>query len=108
MADQTCRHCGMIHGPRCPYVKAIEYYSDGTLKRVEFHGPAAPLPDLLTQPYRFDWQPNTSVRYEATLYLCAAKDIVCCPPFCADCRDPRAREPVTKVLSPGGTDDLDQ
>lgn len=29
-----CRWCGMIHGPRCPEVKAIEYFQDGTVKRV--------------------------------------------------------------------------
>lgn len=32
-----CGWCGLIHGPRCPSVKAIEYYEDGvTVKRVEF------------------------------------------------------------------------
>lgn len=31
-----CGYCGMIHGPRCPSVQAIEYYPDGTVKRVEF------------------------------------------------------------------------
>lgn len=32
-----CRWCGMVHGPLCPVVKAIEYQSDGiTVKRVEF------------------------------------------------------------------------
>ena len=32
-----CRWCGMIHGPMCPSVKAIEYHADGvTVKRVEF------------------------------------------------------------------------
>ena len=31
-----CAHCGNIHGPRCPSVKAIEYYPDGTVKRVEY------------------------------------------------------------------------
>lgn len=31
-----CRFCGMIHGVMCPAVKAIEYFEDGTVKRVEF------------------------------------------------------------------------
>lgn len=31
-----CRWCGMIHGPHCPMLKAIECYADGTIKRVEF------------------------------------------------------------------------
>jgi hypothetical protein len=45
-----CRWCGMIHGPACPSVRAIEYYPDGvTVRRVEFKsqegarlGPEAP------------------------------------------------------------------
>ena len=41
-----CRWCGMIHGSLCPQVKAIEFFADGTVKRVEFKTPAdfAPLP----------------------------------------------------------------
>lgn len=35
-----CRWCGVIHGPRCPEVRAIEYHEDGTVKRVEFLTPA--------------------------------------------------------------------
>lgn len=34
-----CPHCGYIHTPDgglCPRVKAIEYYPDGSVKRVEF------------------------------------------------------------------------
>lgn len=34
-----CQWCGLIHGPRCPTVKAIEYHPDGTVKRVEFMTP---------------------------------------------------------------------
>ncbi len=34
-----CRWCGLIHGPKCPSVKAIEYYPDGTVKRIEFYSP---------------------------------------------------------------------
>ncbi len=34
----NCTHCGRIHeGQRCPAVKAIEYYPDGKVKRVEYH-----------------------------------------------------------------------
>jgi hypothetical protein len=33
---RQCGYCGMIHGPRCPSVQAIEYYPDGSVKRVEF------------------------------------------------------------------------
>ena len=40
---QSCPWCSDEHtkvyhvGP-CPRVKAIEYYPDGTIKRIEFHG----------------------------------------------------------------------
>lgn len=35
--DQAkCRWCDQIHGPTCPTVKAIEFFEDGTVKRVEF------------------------------------------------------------------------
>lgn len=42
MADEqrtNCRWCGMIHGPKCPSVKAMEFHLDGTVKRVEFYSP---------------------------------------------------------------------
>jgi len=36
-AAQKCRYCGSItpHQGICPSVKAMEYYPDGTIKRVE-------------------------------------------------------------------------
>lgn len=37
----ACPYCGLIHNMTCPKIKAIEYYPDGTTKRVEFHGPVA-------------------------------------------------------------------
>ncbi len=36
---RQCGWCGMIHGPRCPSVKAMEFHPDGTVKRVEFFAP---------------------------------------------------------------------
>jgi len=33
---QTCPYCGMIHAGACPRVKAIEYFENGMVKRVEF------------------------------------------------------------------------
>jgi hypothetical protein len=39
----NCPHCGMIHQTTCPRVKAIEYNPDGTVRRIEFHAPAAPI-----------------------------------------------------------------
>lgn len=34
-----CRFCGQRHGHLCPYVRAIEYYPDGAVRRVEFYEP---------------------------------------------------------------------
>jgi len=31
-----CQHCGNYHTGQCPRVKAIEYYANGTMKRIEF------------------------------------------------------------------------
>jgi hypothetical protein len=39
---ETCKWCGMHHpNMPCSRAKAIEYYPDGTIKRVEFWQPAA-------------------------------------------------------------------
>jgi len=38
-AATTCPHCGLIHATTCSRIKAIEYRENGTVKRVEFHGP---------------------------------------------------------------------
>lgn len=35
----TCPHCGLTHKTTCPRISAIEYETDGTIRRVEFHGP---------------------------------------------------------------------
>jgi hypothetical protein len=34
-----CPHCASYHSGRCPVVKAIEYFNDGRVKRVEYHDP---------------------------------------------------------------------
>ena len=53
-----CRWCGMMHGPQCPSVRAIDFGSDGvTVKRVEFH---APQPVQLS-PWPHPWQPQPPV-----------------------------------------------
>ena len=31
-----CGFCGNYHGPTCPLIKSIEYYPDGTIKRIEY------------------------------------------------------------------------
>lgn len=35
-ADQKCQYCGGLHTTKCPLVAAIEFYPDGSTKRVEF------------------------------------------------------------------------
>lgn len=34
----ACGYCGCLHDGTRPKVKAIEYYPNGTVKRVEFKG----------------------------------------------------------------------
>lgn len=49
-----CRWCGNFHGVQCPSVKAIEFFADGTVKRVEFKGAAdysLPTPTYIPLPY---------------------------------------------------------
>lgn len=36
MGNEPCPHCGMTHATTCPKIKAIEYFEDGSVKRVEF------------------------------------------------------------------------
>ena len=36
----ACPHCGGTHKETCHKIRAIEYYENGTIKRVEFHAPA--------------------------------------------------------------------
>lgn len=36
-SNMSCGHCGGYHTGSCPRVKAIEYYANGTVKRVEYH-----------------------------------------------------------------------
>ena len=51
---EKCRWCGMFHETECPRIKSIEYYSNGTLKKVELHPipikvelPNVPISDLV-------------------------------------------------------------
>lgn len=36
---EKCEHCGNVHATTCPRIKAIEYYPDGTVKRITFYSP---------------------------------------------------------------------
>ncbi len=42
---RPCQWCGSWHSGKCPLVKAIDYYPDGTVKRVEFHDTRASAPE---------------------------------------------------------------
>ncbi len=61
---EKCKHCGNTHETRCPWVKSIEYFEDGTIKRVEYMTPAdyvtmpAYVPYPVPQPYPIYPQPN--------------------------------------------------
>jgi len=61
---KPCPHCGGLHGPRCPEVKAIEYFEDGSIRRIEYltlsdrgSQMGAPLSELRADgaPRRIDW-----------------------------------------------------
>jgi hypothetical protein len=41
-----CPYCGQHHTGICPMVKAIEYFENGTVKRVEFKTPSDYMPTL--------------------------------------------------------------
>ena len=53
MTTTKCQYCGGTHGPNCPIIKAIEYFPNGTIKRIEYMTPS----DYLTPvaPYRFGY-----------------------------------------------------
>lgn len=53
--DDKCRYCGTIHGPTCPTIKAIEYYENGIVKRVEFKTNADYMPQTVCRPYQVTW-----------------------------------------------------
>ena len=68
--QEVCRWCGSLHGHLCPAVKALEYYPDGTVKRVEFVGPlpvSQPTPDgLRTTWTNSQWQHHEFMGGDAT------------------------------------------
>lgn len=55
MFSNSCQHCGNWHSGICPKVKAIEYYNDGTIKRVEYFGnePVCLIPKEPENPFDF-------------------------------------------------------
>jgi hypothetical protein len=41
-----CPHCGLVHNVTCPRIKAIDYYPDGIVKRIELN----PLESIISTP----------------------------------------------------------
>lgn len=48
----SCPHCGVGHVGTCPRIKAIEYYENGTVRRIEFHESSQPT-KLTVTPYDY-------------------------------------------------------
>jgi len=48
-----CPHCGMYHNTTCPRIRAIEYHSNGSVKRVEFH--SAPIVGTAMNVPQSEW-----------------------------------------------------
>jgi hypothetical protein len=65
-----CQFCGAIHSTPCPWVKAIEYHPNDSVKRVEFHDPARPFSQViqgmepLGAEFAKAWDDNTKRLYE--------------------------------------------
>jgi hypothetical protein len=45
-----CGHCGMWHAGPCARIKAMEYYPDGTMKRVEYYDARPAMQHKTAQP----------------------------------------------------------
>lgn len=66
----ACQYCGQYHGARCPLVKAIDYYPDGTVKRVEFYSPGdylAPMRPWPSSPFPPSPLPASPVTCKTTV-----------------------------------------
>jgi hypothetical protein len=67
-----CHHCDCYHTGTCSKIKAIEYYPDGTVKRVEYYDPPmlptrlAPLPN----PYPFTESWRIPLSYQEGKLIC--------------------------------------
>lgn len=60
-----CARCGgMAHPPeQCPCVKAVEYYENGTVKRIEYHERLQPISFVpaTIPPVITPWMPNQDI-----------------------------------------------
>lgn len=52
-----CPYCSMHHKGVCEKVKAMEYYRDGRIKRVEFKTPSDYMAPVILP--KIDWEPPT-------------------------------------------------
>jgi hypothetical protein len=50
----TCPYCGNIHTGLCSKIKEIEYYKDGTIKRVVLITPSDYMAPMQLPPVSFD------------------------------------------------------
>lgn len=57
---EKCQHCGNMHESRCPSIKAIEYFPDGSIKRVEYMTPSDIMGNGGSTRGIFDWIPPVS------------------------------------------------
>lgn len=46
-AGKSCPHCGQYHTAICPRIRALDFFADGTVKRVEYW-PPPPIPSQVT------------------------------------------------------------
>lgn len=72
---RNCPYCGTLHiegSGKCPLVSAFEYHPNGTLKRVEFYGPApvsasvpgpASIPAFLPTPIGLATKSNRTISH---------------------------------------------
>ena len=43
-----CSHCGYFHMGPCPRIKSIEYFPNGTIKRIDYHESKTGLENIKT------------------------------------------------------------
>jgi hypothetical protein len=58
-----CKHCGMLHQGTCPRISAIDYYPNGSIKRIEYfeNKPLENIPITSVFSPQYTVLPNTSV-----------------------------------------------
>lgn len=49
-----CGHCGMWHTGTCPKIRSIEYYENGSIKKIEYHEQAYETYCKIPKPMTYD------------------------------------------------------